>query len=233
MKKGLLAKKSLLSATALSALSVSALAADLPLKAAAPAAKPVAAVNEWAGFYVGAHAGYAWIKPRYDETNCCALNPTIGGGVFGAYAGVNFQSGRFVYGLEGDVGAATHSKELSNGYSKISMPWNAHVRGRFGYVVDQYLLFAAAGLAVAHFKYDDTDPGWGEFSKTLTGLSVGGGAERKLSQNWVARIEYLYDHFGSATKSLDDPNIPDRGKGYFPRIRPNVHTVRAGLARKF
>jgi outer membrane immunogenic protein len=226
-------KKSLLSAAALSALSVSAFAADLPVKARAPAPKPVAVVNEWAGAYLGAHAGYAWIEPRYDEIDCCALNPTIGGGVFGIYAGVNFQSGRFVYGLEGDIGAATHSKELSNGYSKISMPWNAHVRGRFGYVFDQYLAFAAAGLAVAHFKYDDTDPGWGEFSKTLAGVTVGGGVERKLGKDWVARVEYLYDHFGSASKYLDDPVNPDQGKGYTPRIRPNVHTVRAGLARKF
>jgi outer membrane immunogenic protein len=43
-------------ATGVFAISASALAADMPVKAP----PPVVVVQSWTGFYVGAHGGYAW-----------------------------------------------------------------------------------------------------------------------------------------------------------------------------
>jgi opacity protein-like surface antigen len=60
------------------------------------------------------------------------------------------------------------------------------------------LVYAIGGLTVAQFDYQNlTDnlfyqPGdrfW------ASGLSVGGGLERKIDQNWSVRAEYRYTHF--------------------------------------
>src|SRR5687767_7008938 len=48
----------------------------------------------WTGFYVGAHAGGAWIDTvGTDDSN--------GGFIGGAHVGFNLRSGRTVFGLEG------------------------------------------------------------------------------------------------------------------------------------
>jgi opacity protein-like surface antigen len=54
-------KKILLAAAALTGLSVSAFAADMPSRKA-PAVAPVAAAPLWTGLYLGANAGYAFGK---------------------------------------------------------------------------------------------------------------------------------------------------------------------------
>src|SRR4051794_36962990 len=75
----------------------SALAADLPVKA-----KPiVAATFDWSGVYVGAHAGYGggmkdW-RPSVIQADFVAR-----GGLVGGQIGINKQLGSFVFGLELD-----------------------------------------------------------------------------------------------------------------------------------
>src|SRR5215469_8772396 len=80
--------------------SVAALAADLPLKAAPPAA-PVA---NWTGFYLGGQVGGAFGTARKDfvqgtTTGDFDVSGVIGGGT----AGYNQQFGLLILGLEADI----------------------------------------------------------------------------------------------------------------------------------
>src|SRR3954469_2694086 len=99
-------KKLLLGIIGLAAFSGSAIAADMaarPYKAAPVIAAPI---YDWTGFYIGANGG--WGSSR----NCWGIVPLGGvtiadgcasrsGGVFGGQLGYRWQSGQFVFGLEG------------------------------------------------------------------------------------------------------------------------------------
>jgi outer membrane immunogenic protein len=98
---------------------VAAMAADLPLKAPAPA--PVAPFS-WAGPYLGVRGGYGWGTADYVNLGGSAAGGTFGGisvplsntfgaigstashdvngGVLGYVSGINWQTGQYVYGLE-------------------------------------------------------------------------------------------------------------------------------------
>src|SRR5918993_3830776 len=112
---------SLLAATAITTLAVSAAsAADLPIRSAPPA--PVFSavpVFTWTGFYVGVNAGYGWqdsnsssavfVPPGTFVTAPGASGVvTFGddngdGFVGGGQIGYNYQIGSFVVGLETDI----------------------------------------------------------------------------------------------------------------------------------
>src|SRR5262249_23482016 len=127
----------------------------------------------------------------------------------GALAGYNWQYNQFVFGLEGDFGwtnakgtgliqPITTVTHLPNTYD---FNWTAHVRGRFGYAADRWLFFVAGGLSFADFNFHE-----GATITTITfppivgatyvGWSIGGGIEYAITQNLLARAEFLYDNFG-------------------------------------
>lgn len=114
----------------------------------------------WQGLYGGVHLGYAEAGPS---------DGIMGGGQLG----YNWQAGRIVYGLEGDLSVTDTWAE-----------WLGSARGRFGFLLDDRLLaYGTAGFGFANFD-DDTE----------TDLVYGLGLEGKLSETMTARIEYLtYD----------------------------------------
>src|SRR5436305_8849597 len=105
-------KSALLGALALSTLvpAGGAIAADMPVKAPAPAAY---VASNWSGFYVGANGGYAWDRSSIDLAAISAFfNGTLATGeipratsftshsaIGGLQAGYNRQSGNFVFGV--------------------------------------------------------------------------------------------------------------------------------------
>ena len=95
-------KSFIATAATLAALTGTALAADLtPAPEAAPIVEEVP-VFTWSGGYVGLQGGGTWA----DGDISSAGNDTtrnLDGGLFGAFAGWNFENNNFVYGVEGDV----------------------------------------------------------------------------------------------------------------------------------
>ena len=97
-----------LSAAAVAAISTTALAADLPIRAPAPVFVPPPAFS-WAGIYIGVTAGYARGYHHYDDLQGAFLgypgfaDSRSDGFAFGGTLGVNFQTGSLVYGLETDI----------------------------------------------------------------------------------------------------------------------------------
>ena len=95
----------LISAVSAIVLAQFASAADLPRKA--PVAPPIVPYS-WTGFYVGVNAGYTWgpwnassSQVIFDPST--THSPNVNGGLVGLQAGYNWQSGPWVYGLEGDI----------------------------------------------------------------------------------------------------------------------------------
>jgi outer membrane immunogenic protein len=105
----------------------------------------------------------------------------------------------------------------------------------FGYAMGQFMPFIAGGAAVSDTRitFRDTTPnengsGATVDTKTLTrvGLTVGGGVDWMFAPNWIGRLEYLYDQYGSVTYALRQN---DSEEGFDLRS----HIVRAALMYKF
>ena len=187
---------------------VSAQAADLPYGSPAPYTvnQPLNAFS-WAGPYLGGNIGYGWGSVDNNPTKPSGL----AGGVDGGY---NWQSGRFVYGIEGDLDITGADDTFAPW--KFSNPWFGTVRGRVGYAFNNVLIYGTGGLAFGELRADTF--GLSE-SHTTAGWTAGVGAEVGLAQNWTAKIEYLY-------VDLADSNFTITGvpNGYsFGMVRAGVN----------
>jgi outer membrane immunogenic protein len=161
----------------------------------------------WAGPYLGGNLGWDW--------GSVDNNPTKPSGfVGGAQAGYNWQSGPWVFGLEGDIQGTGASDTFAPW--KFSNPWFGTVRGRAGYTLSNVLFYGTAGLAFGELSGETF--GLTE-SHTNAGWTVGLGAEVGLARNWSAKVEYLY-------VDLNDSNFVITGaqNGYrFGLLRAGVN----------
>ena len=159
----------------------SAKAADLNYGQRAPYTvnQPLNAYS-WAGPYLGANLGYEW-----GSVNNNPAKPS--GFVGGVQAGYNFQTGPWVFGVEGDIQAAGADDTFAPW--KFSNPWFGTLRGRAGYAFSNVLFYGTAGLAFGELRAQTF--GWTE-SHTSAGWTIGAGAEVMFAPNWSAKLEYLY-----------------------------------------
>jgi outer membrane immunogenic protein len=168
----------------------------------------------------------------------------MNGPIGGVQAGYNWQNGNYLLGVEADFQGTgqsatrdfavsfnngTSAGGVTQGTAGISlterMPWLGTVRGRVGYVANQWLVYATGGLAYGRIEVDSsasagafltpigalgtptcngpfvpgTCPVWGFSGSGVTkiGWAVGGGAELALGGNWTAKFEYLFVDLGS------------------------------------
>ena len=193
-------------------LSATVWADELPANAAFGKA-PVASPPGWSGFYIGPLVGWTFGSSIGDYTGnpIVTTTPVVyypfelkpDGANIGGLIGFNFLYGRWLYGIEGDLSWLVDANDLefdsggSGRYDEIEIFWTSHARGRIGYLLsDQFLIYFAGGWAFAETRnwhyaldalYNDT--------RTRIGYSLGGGIEAALNAHWLARVEYLYDHF--------------------------------------
>lgn len=239
-------KHLILAATAVALAGAAAQAADLRMPVKAPV--PVAAtIYNWTGFYIGVNGGFGGDKDKYPielgGVSIGDLNLTSSGGFGGGQIGYNYQTGNWVFGLEGDVQGADIRGELTanvgglaslNAGSKID--FFATARGRVGYAWDRVLLYATGGYAYAHANSfinvaagGIVAPGFGtggSVNSDHNGWVAGGGVEYAMTQNLTFKTEYQYLNFERRTLISD-------GLGDSLSLKPTVHTVRAGLNWKF
>ncbi len=246
------------------------LAADLPVKA--PPLAPAA--YGWSGCYVGANAGGVWmgrgVGLRGTDTGTGGFGSELADGstpssfglrergfIGGGQLGCNWQTGRFVWGVETDFDLSG----ASNGLTQVNLPqppfpfrsaitttasnkldWLGTTRGRLGYTVaDQWLLYVTGGVA-----YGQTDLGISSLcptcapartaiasnSSVTAGWVVGAGAEWAVSSNWSVKAEYL--HFDLGTKSAGlIYNYGPFTSTMTASLKESGDIVRAGLNYRF
>ncbi|MFN3892479.1 MAG: outer membrane protein [Beijerinckiaceae bacterium] len=239
----------------------SALAADLPVRAPAPAPIVVAPIFTWTGFYVGVNAGYGGNKFRYTEsytyddtsyyTNYVYKDSYNSSGFLGGgQIGYNWQfANRVVIGLEADYqfanieGAYSYSSSGSNGYryqesygSEITS--FGTVRARLGYAAfDRALFYVTGGWAYgrskAFYNYGGTnyDSGKAWSRKTSHSGWTVGGGVEYAFTNNVT-FKTEYLYVDLGNKTLDSARY-DYGKSYRLSRDTKFHVVRAGLNYKF
>ena len=171
----------LLGTVAFASVSTPAFAADLPVLAPFPVVAPVA--YNWTGCYIGGNAGGEWANtsgpgnfgpfpgsPLFDNSST-SFDFSGGGNSFigGGQLGCNYQTGLFVFGIEGD----TDWKHLSRTGNFVSAPkpfpfntdtadgslnltsnWQASLRARLGYAAGPILWYATGGVAFTRVSLD-------------------------------------------------------------------------------
>jgi outer membrane immunogenic protein len=240
----------LASASLLTGIVQTASAADMPLKS-----PPRVTPYSWTGFYIGAHLGGGWGT----SSTVLAAIPTIGlpagfplstthprGILGGGQIGANWQSDKFVFGVQGDFSGANLTDTvpctlLGNPFTcSDKTNWLATVSARLGVVINErFLAYVKGGAAWEHAKYSLNDPlgvvfpAGSSFSSTDTRLGwlVGGGGEYAFTNNWSVFVEYNYLDFGSRNESSFIP--APVGAIVTGSLTDKIHVVKGGLNYKF
>ena len=140
----------------------------------------------WAGPYIGGNLGYEW--------GSVSNNPTKPSGFAGGVqAGYNWQTGPWVFGVEGDIQGTAADDTFAPW--KFSNPWFGTLRGRAGYAISNVLFYGTGGLAFGELTGQTF--GLSE-SHTTAGWTLGLGAEVGLAPHWSAKVEYLYVDLSSS-----------------------------------
>jgi outer membrane immunogenic protein len=172
---------------------------------------PAVPYYDWNGFYAGAHVGAAF-----------ADNSDVGF-LGGGQAGYNYQVGRYVFGIEGELAGTSEGGSVNVMGSRVewSVDWVATLAARFGWLVDpQWLVYGKFGAAWSHASAEQTFMGMQVWSldKTSSGWVLGFGTEYALRDNWTAKFEYNMIDFGN-----DFPSVVD----------DKTHVFKAGLNYRF
>ncbi|WP_082434456.1 outer membrane protein [Devosia sp. A16] len=183
---------------------------------------------DWSGAYVGGHIGYVSgqqsdnLPPLpeggKDPLPQFPVEDQSGAWLGGLHAGYNWQSGGFVYGLEGDVDFTglkrgknfnTYNGNISLGGSLfMESDVQASLRARAGLAIDSWLLYGAAGIAVARAEVSVVgNPNSITYplvsdTNTHVGWTIGAGIETAFSPNWIGRVEARYTDFGAQAYDL-------------------------------
>jgi outer membrane immunogenic protein len=207
-------KRILLSTASLGVLGLltPALAADLPY-AKAPSA--TASVYDWTGVYVGAFGGGGFGNHNVNNSTGSAVpfadfsaNYSSTGGLAGGEVGYNWQSGNYIFGLEGDLfwsgikgnDASQFGAGAFPGVTAVdadSLRWGGTLRVRGGFTVDRWLMFFTGGYAFGSLQHTNSPPGGvvDQFNVQGNGLTAGAGFAYALTNNVSAKFEYRYYNF--------------------------------------
>lgn len=184
-----------------------------------------APVYDWSGIYVGAFAGLVFVETPYIPINFD--DPEFGGasGLAGVLIGAQWQMDSIVLGVEGDwgwgIGETAQNLIDETDYTINSV---GTLRARFGYAMEETMIYVTGGLAVADATFDAYVLNE-EDDATHWGWTIGGGMEHAFNDAFTGRIEYLYASFGEETYDL---NV-----GEVEMEIEDMHIIRAALAYKF
>lgn len=213
-------------------------AADMAVKARPIVVDPS---FNWTGFYVGLNGGWAGGEATGDivaTSGGLAIPPAVAagtiptslgvraqGGFAGAQMGYNWQSGGFVFGIEGDMQGGGIKQSLVLTHAAIpgffatmhtassALDVFGTARGRIGYTWNQVLLYGTAGAA-----YGDTSDqaisqtvppppfGAGSSDTVRFGWAAGAGVEWAFLPSWSIKGEYLRIDLGSSVTRVAFPS---------------------------
>jgi opacity protein-like surface antigen len=201
-------------------------ASAMPLKAPVAAIAPMS----WTGFYIGGHLGGGagdgrWSDPfgsapsGFGGINVAGFGDTTHatGPLGGAQIGANWQTGKWVFGIQADLNAADLRGENTcfSGLGGINCQHVVNavgtVAGRVGFAWDRSLVYVRAGGAWTNTSYNllgNTAAlalGTGNTGVTAGGWVVGVGLEYALTNNWTTVAEY--NHIGIGSTAVLFPTV--------------------------
>ncbi len=238
-----------LSSVALIALALDGLvfAADRPVYKA----PPMEPTYNWTGFYLGGHLGWGAVDQDTTLLVSSAGVPILPPGtvingdassfIGGSQIGYNWQTNKWVFGVEGDFSWAganssvtTAGTLVANSFriQNMNSHWYTALTGRIGYAWDNWLLYGKGGAAwmnasnSASVNVAGVVTTFPEVTDTRGGWTLGVGIEQAIWNSWSWKLEYDYMAFGTRRYSFLDTtgtitNMVD--------INTNVNAVKVGL----
>lgn len=196
-------------------------------------------VYNWTGIYIGANGGYGWgqqdpfgvLTNRFD-----AYSVPFSGWMLGGTAGAQIQSGHVVIGVEADIdwSQITGSSKVVPTIGGIPIPGGTAAlttniknlstgRFRVGYALDNWLLYATAGLVLADANTNVSTVGGVACTTAILsavcsgtnyriGATAGAGIEYGFTPNISAKLEYLY--ITAASLELSRINVVRAGLNF-------------------
>jgi outer membrane immunogenic protein len=220
-------------------------AADLPMKAPAPAP----AAYNWSGCYLGIEGGWngghtsqTAVNPPNPANNGLPLTPdyNLNGGLVGGTIGCNYQVSNWVFGLENDLSWTNASGNANDvrpfntrSTNPVAEEWIDTLRGRIGFAWDRALFYGTGGAAFARTDVTKCPLNFCiTQSQTQVGWAAGAGMEYAVWQNLSVKIEYLHADLG--TGRYFDPRLVIGNNVTNTRdVRFTDDIVRAGLNWRF
>ncbi|WP_457607096.1 outer membrane protein [Nitratifractor sp.] len=227
-------KKVLVSIAAAAAISGMAMAGgDIAPVAPAP-------VDNWSGFYVGAQLGGVWGDADVERSSDTAVLDRVNGLDVdgwngGLYAGYNWLlDNNFVLGIEGDwtyIDADDSGSIGTQGTAKVEQKWDASLRLRAGYAMDNIMPYITGGIAWSSIKttFDNGINATYSNTDTYTGWTLGAGIEYAISENLHVRLQYRYTDYGDETFTF----INHANQTRHIKTDYNAHMVQVGFSYRF
>jgi outer membrane immunogenic protein len=222
-------KKIVLGVIGLFALAAPAIAADLPPAPVYKTPVMTPAYYDWSGFYVGLNAGGGTSRNCWTNNSVFAI-PTVPpvnegchnatGGLAGGQIGFRWQSGQWVFGVEGQGDWASFKGNNPSipvaallGVPLLTNQTRIDALGLFtgqvGYAWDAVLFYVKGGGALTFDRYNGLITGTGTFidaaNETRWGGTVGAGIEFGFAPNWSVAAEYDHLFMGSRNVSFSLP----------------------------
>jgi outer membrane immunogenic protein len=217
----------------LAAASLAALAAT-PAFAQAGPSDP--GTPEFNGPRAGVLLGYDRVQPGQVANSNIDDSNSADGLTYGGDLGYDIQSGRWVFGVEGEVTGST-SKVTNNpsaagalGYGRVKAGRDLYAGARIGYAVaPRTLLYAKGGYTNQRLDLVASD-GTTQTGQhyNLDGWRAGAGLEQKLGRNTYAKLEYRYSNYGNARLEY-----PSGGNTNNFSVDTDRHQVVAGVGFRF
>jgi outer membrane immunogenic protein len=167
----------------------------------------------WGGLYAGGQFGWSWSdfdwtyqNPNYFNTLGATVvgsdfsqdaNGVIGGGL----VGWNYQTGPWVFGVEGSISAADLKDDRPSTFfptldvDTSEIDWLATATGRVGYAWDRWLVFGKAGYAGANVELtlnDATNQVRANTNSWASGWTVGAGTDYMIDDGMSLGLAYDY-----------------------------------------
>lgn len=201
-----------------------------------PAAAAEVSAFDWSGAYVGGHLAYGRGSLTGTLDGFRPTGNSFGSLSAGLQAGYNYLlPSRLLLGAEADVsfpnfledGLAAQRATVRGTSVADRIEHVASFRGRIGYAFNRWMVYGTGGWAWSLARLTES-PGIGaDQDKALPsriGWVAGIGSEVALAPDWTARLEYLYDRFGSVSAAFPS--------GTRHSAAVDLHLLRLGLNYK-
>jgi len=220
------------------AFSMGANAADMR-PASPPAQVYVPPPFTWTGFYLGGNFGGAWASTTLtDNLTGASATGNLAGWLGGGQVGFNYQTGSFVWGVEGTFDWSSLNS-TTGGIITAAGPalqvaantqWLTTAAARFGFAADRTLFYGKAGGGWVGNNATVTNLATGasaSSSNTNSGWLLGAGVEYAFTPNWTVKAEY--DYLGlSGWTAVSPVGVVDT-----VNVKRQVNIVTAGINYKF